>query len=64
MTATKNYPNNLTALYARLSQENALGSERKDVGIRKRTPTIVNKFVKKTLVHAPDKSSGHRRQKI
>ena len=28
------------------------------------TPTIVNEFVKKIIVHAPDKSSGHRRQKI
>ena len=25
---------------------------------------IVNEFVKKIVVHAPDKSSGHRRQKI
>lgn len=24
----------------------------------------VEKFVKKIIVHAPDKSSGHRRQKI
>lgn len=37
---------------------------RKYVGIRELTPTIVNEFVKKILVHAPDKSSGHRRQKI
>ena len=26
--------------------------------------TIVNEFMKKIIVHAPDKSSGHRRQKI
>ena len=37
---------------------------RKCVGIRELTPTIVNEFVKKIIVHAPDKSSGHRRQKI
>ena len=37
---------------------------RKYVGIRELTPTIVNEFVKKISVHAPDKSSGHRRQKI
>lgn len=37
---------------------------RKYVGIRELTPTIVNGFVKKIIVHAPDKSSGHRRQKI
>ena len=37
---------------------------RKYVGITELTPTIVNKFVKTIIVHAPDKSSGHRRQKI
>lgn len=37
---------------------------RKYVGIRELTPTIVNEFVKKIIVHAPDKSIGHRRQKI
>ena len=37
---------------------------RQYVGIRELTPTIVNEFVKKIVVHAPDKSSGHRRQKI
>ena len=37
---------------------------RKYVGIRELTPTIVNEFVKKIIVHAPDKSSGHPRQKI
>ncbi|MFR4989466.1 recombinase family protein [Anaerotruncus colihominis] len=37
---------------------------RKYVGIRELTPTIVNEFIKKIIVHAPDKSSGHRRQKI
>ncbi|MFR9308717.1 DUF4368 domain-containing protein [Hydrogeniiclostridium mannosilyticum] len=37
---------------------------RKYVGIRELTPTIVNEFVKKIFVHAPDKSSGRRRQKI
>ena len=37
---------------------------RKYVGIRELTPAIVNEFVKKIIVHAPDKSSGHRRQKV
>ena len=37
---------------------------RKYVRITKLTPTIVNEFVKKIIVHAPDKSSEHRRQKI
>ena len=37
---------------------------RKYVGIRELTPTIVKEFVKKIIVLAPDKSSGHRRQKI
>ncbi len=27
-------------------------------------PTIVNEFIKKIIVPAPDKSSGHRVQKI
>ena len=37
---------------------------RKYVGIRELTPTIVNEFVKKIIVHAMDKSSGHRKQRI
>lgn len=37
---------------------------RKYVGIKELTPTIVNEFIKKIIVHAPDKSSGHRVQKI
>ena len=37
---------------------------RKYVGIRELTPAIVNEFVKKIIVHAPDKSTGHRRQRI
>lgn len=37
---------------------------RKYVSIRELTPTIVNEFVKKIIVHVPDKFSGHRRQKI
>ena len=37
---------------------------RKYVGIRELTPTIVNEFIKKIIVYAPDKSSGHRRQKV
>lgn len=28
------------------------------------TPTIVNEFVKKIIVHTPDKSSGHQVQKV
>ena len=28
------------------------------------TPTIVNEYIKKIIVYAPDKSSGHRQQKI
>ena len=37
---------------------------RKYVGITELTPTIVNEFVKKIIVHAPDKSKGHREQQI
>ena len=28
------------------------------------TPTIVNEFIERIEVHAPDKSSGHRTQQI
>ena len=28
------------------------------------TPTIVNEFIKKILVYAPDKSSGKRKQRV
>ena len=34
------------------------------MGIKELTPTIVNDFVKKIIVHAPDKSSGKRIQEI
>lgn len=37
---------------------------RKYVGIREGTPPIVNEFVKRIIVHAPDKFSGYRRQKV
>jgi hypothetical protein len=37
---------------------------RKYVSIIELTPTIVNEFIKNISVHAPDKSSGHRIQKI
>lgn len=37
---------------------------RKYVGITELTLTIVNEFVKKIIVHAPDESSGHKVQKI
>ena len=37
---------------------------KKYVGIKELTPTIVNEFIKKIVVYAPDKSSGHRVQKI
>ena len=36
----------------------------KYVDIPELTTSIVNEFVKKIIVHAPDKSSGHRRQTI
>ena len=34
------------------------------VDIPELTPTIVNEFIKKIIVHAPDKSSGKRTQEI
>ena len=32
-------------------------------GITGLTPTIINKFAKKIIIHMPDKSNCHRRQK-
>ncbi len=37
---------------------------RKYVGIRKLTANIVNEFLKKIIIYAADKSSGHRKQKM
>ena len=37
---------------------------RKYVGIKELTPTIVNEFIKKTIVHAPEKVDGKRVQKV
>ena len=37
---------------------------RKYVGIKELTPTIVNELINKIVIHAPDKSSGKRMQKI
>jgi predicted O-linked N-acetylglucosamine transferase (SPINDLY family) len=32
--------------------------------IEELSPTILNEFIEKIVVHAPDKSSGHRQQKV
>ena len=37
---------------------------RKYVGITELTPTIVNEFIKKIIVHAPEKINGKRFQKV
>jgi septal ring factor EnvC (AmiA/AmiB activator) len=37
---------------------------RKYVGIRELRPEIVNDFIKKIIVHAPDKSTGKRIQRV
>lgn len=36
----------------------------KYVDVQELTPTIVNEFIKKILVYAPDKSSGKRKQRV
>lgn len=54
----------LSAEYEAEQKELTEAVIRKYVGITELTPTIVNEFVKKMIVHAPDKFSGHRRQKI
>lgn len=37
---------------------------RKYSEIKKLTPEIMHEFIEKIVVHAPDKSSGHRTQRI
>ena len=32
--------------------------------VQELTPTIVNEFIERIIVHAPDKSSGHRVQDV
>lgn len=34
------------------------------VDVSELTPTIVIEYIKKIIVYAPDKSSGHRQQKV
>ncbi len=36
----------------------------KYMGITKSTPTIVNEFIKKIFIHAPEKLNGKRFQKV
>ena len=37
---------------------------KKYVDVAELTQTIVNEYIKKIIIHAPDKSSGKRRQKV
>lgn len=37
---------------------------KKYVDVTELTPTIVNEYIKKIVVYAPDKSSGKRTQKV
>ena len=46
MTTTKNYPDNITALYARLSQEDALDGESNSIA-KHRCTRGTNKIKKK-----------------
>jgi len=67
---------NLTARVAVLqdqldkAQEKAAGVEkflalvRKYTEVQELTPAIVNEFIQRIEVHAPDKSSGHRTQAV
>lgn len=41
-----------------------LATVRKYTDIRELTPTILNEFISKIIIHAPDKSSGKRKQKV
>ena len=44
--------------------EQFLETVRKYTDIQKLTPTILNEFISKIIIHAPDKSSGKRKQKV
>ena len=37
---------------------------RKYTDIQELTPTLLNEFISKIIIHAPDKSSGKRKQKL
>ena len=41
-----------------------LKTVRKYTDIQELTPTILNEFISKIIIHAPDKSSGKRKQKV
>ncbi|HUM84153.1 MAG TPA: DUF4368 domain-containing protein [Lachnospiraceae bacterium] len=41
-----------------------LALTKKYVDVEELTQTIVNEYIKQIVVYAPDKSSGHRQQKI
>ncbi|MEA4994848.1 MAG: recombinase family protein [Oscillibacter sp.] len=41
-----------------------LATVRKYTDIQELTPTILNEFISKIIIHAPDKSSGKRKQKV
>mgnify|MGYP000395863383 CR=1 FL=1 len=41
-----------------------IGKVRKYLDLDELTPAVLNDMIKAVYVHAPDKSSGHRRQKI
>lgn len=44
--------------------EKFLALVRRYTDVQELTPAIVNEFIQRIDVHAPDKSSGHRRQKV
>ena len=48
MTTTKNYPDNITALYARLSQEDALDGESNSIANQKK---ILLKYATVSYTH-------------
>ena len=46
------------------NMDNLLEVVHRYMDVPKLTPTIVNEYIKKIIVYAPDKSCGHRQQKI
>lgn len=51
MTTTKNYPDNITALYARLSQEDALDGESNSIANQKKSCSNMQRTTVFLILH-------------
>ena len=50
--------------FSQLSLDAFIALTQKYVDVEELTQTIVNEYIKKIIVYAPDKSSGKRKQKV